>query len=525
MAENNVFHSIFSTPREKTEEEKEEEDKKKMEKLNPFLEKNTGEGPRDKDIGYSLNPSSAGYNGWKGALNLSIESFGESPEKHYYYFIKFFEANAEAFYGIKARKIYKLKDVFDASVSSSFHGQIGTKMSAIQGQVANYLSQIGQLTKTLLPMIRELRMMDERMEYYRNSLSEKPGDEPARQNEVTLKSTWIEVVEQGMQNPNSVYSMSTKLGFVTLPDLFFATNPHGKTPEKQMENLHKALGQMEKQHSFNKKLRLALEKKLVQYYTWKKKTHREMQHTYKFRLKNFKQHYNVIKLYTSWVKPYLTTLKALQMKNDPSSHDLVGSFETSRLDLELLVDIGKKGRWHSCIMVRLKYTTRPDLHYTSGGQRQPIHSGLIKISIEPYVATQDDIDWYKDKTDKDILANASGSEIDFSKSIDNMLDGLGDDIQDYLREAETGKKKEDEKKKGEKPEHPYLDPFSSLLGSFRIFVPRMGKDGKRRKSKGELESEAREDMAAKKSMAGLAATFAWISYDVFKSQNGMMTPL
>ena len=511
-------NTIFSVPEKKTEEEKKKEWKKKQEEINPFLKKNIGKKVGGDAGGYSITPNLDNYNGHNGAMKLVIDDFGASVEKYYYYFVNFYTSHSETFFGKKAAEIYKLKDVFDASVSSAFHGQIGSKVSAIQGQVSTYLTQIGQLTKTLLPLVREMRMMDERLSYYNNSFSSNP-DETARHNEVTLKSTWVEVVEQGMQNPNSVYSMATKLGFTTLPDLFFATNPHGKDCAEQKKNLHKTLGAIVKQHAINLKVRTALEKKLLQYYTWKEQTYKEMRHTRKFRLKSLKQHYNVIKLYTSWLKPYMTTLKALQMNGKPDSYKLVGSFESSQLELELLIVLKKGKKWNSCVMVRMDYSTRPDLHYTGQqGQRQPVHVGKVAISIEPYVATQAEIDWYRNYTDKEVLKYVSGESVDLAQSIDDILGSLGGDVEDYIYEAEHGKKK-GEDDEGKKPAPGLTDPFKGILDSFKMMLPKKS-DSPVKISRAQAEKE----MGEKKKMAGSVKVLAWITYDVFKKQNGMFTP-
>ena len=514
-----VLNSLFASgkDKEKTEEEIKKEKEEKQEKNNPF-KMGPGKKQPNSEMGRSLaeewgNQPNAEW-GHKGAFNLHIENFGGSVEKYYYFFQDFFSKNPSTKYGLKPVEFYKLKDVFDAAVSSSFHGQIGTKVGAIQQQVSTYLSQIGQLTKTLLPLVRELRMMDERLQMYTDSFSSKPGMDKARQAEVTLKSTWIEVVEQGMQNPNSVYAMANKVGFVTLPDLFFGVNPHGKTPSEQKKRLHKYLEEISKEHALNTRVKNALEKKLVQYFNWKEKTWSEMKYTRKFRLKNMEQHYNVIRLYSSWLKPYLTTLKALQMKTDTSSPDVVMAFETSKLELELLAVLKGKQGWYSCIMVRMEVISRPEMIYTQGGQRQPAHGGKFHISIEPYLATREDIDWYKNHADKEILKTVSGSEIDFGVSIENVLSSLGADVEDYLYEAKHGKKREEKKQTDERPELNLFGPFKGLAEGFKILS---SKD----KNKGPSDADIEKIKADE---AKFAMLFSWILYDVFKKLNGMITP-
>jgi len=491
-----AVHSLFAAGEEKTKEQIEKEKREWQEKNNPFLHHK------------SLDPKYG-----VGAMRISMDNMGDSIEKYYFHFQKFFSGHKETSFGSPAKELIKLKDVFDASVSSSFHGQIGTKISAIQQQVSGYLTQIGQLTKSIFPMVREIRMMDERLEFYRKSFSGIKNDPEARQNEVALKSTWIEVVEQGMQNPNSVYSMATKLGFVTLPDLFFGINPHGKTVEEQQKNLTKSLDEITKQQALNFKVRTALEKKLVQYYTWKQKTWQEMHHTWKFRIKNLKQHYNVIHLYVSWLKPYLTSLKALQLKGDISAPELIAAFETSKLELELLAVMAKGKKYNACVLVRFTVVTRPELSYSQGGGRQVLHAGKVDISIEPYAATQEDIDFYKNYTDKELLKYYSGVEVDMVSDIDLMLKSLGTDVEEYIREAETGERKEP--KKEEKPVT-FFEPFTALIGSFKIFLPEKPKEKKLTKK------EAHAEEQEKKQMGDLASNMAWVAYDVFKKGNGLM---
>lgn len=496
-----VIKSVFATTQKTPEQEKKEQDEYQKNN-NPFINSN--------DSPNHLDPK----NGEK-ALTIVLDNMGDSVEKHYFWVYNWFTKNPRTKIGKPAKYVLKLKDVFDASVSSSFHGQIGSKVSAMQQQISTYLTQIGQLTKSIFPMVREIRLMDERLELYRKSFSKNRTDE-SRQNEIALKSTWIEVVEQGIQNPNSVYSMATKLGFVTLPDLFFGVNPSGETSEEQSKNLTKELSAIQKEQGFNQKVKDALTKKLVQYYTWKQKTYEEMDHTWKFRIKNLKQHYNVILLYTSWLKPYLTALKALQMKGAISDPAIIGAFETSKLELELLAVCDEGTKYKSCILVRFTVTTKPDLTYTPSGQKQVTHAGRIKISIEPYVATQEDIDYYKDYCDKETLRDYSGTEVDMIKDITEIMKSLGTDVEEYLREAETGKRKED-KKDVKKPEFDLFEPFKGLFDSVRIFMPD--------KEKKKIIHDTKKLLEEKANMGSDAKLTAWIIYDVFKKTNGMLAPL
>ncbi len=517
MGNKNFAKSLFSSSNEEEEVTKEEAKKRETErklKENCFINKN------------SVDPK----NGEK-RLKIWRDSMGVSVEESYFWLMRFLRKGTGNELGIKGIphgfglncvEVYKLKDVFDASVASSFHGQLGTKITAIQQQVSNTLAQIGQMTKTLFPIVREIRIMEERMSYYTGSLGKKAGNDEARQNEVTLKSTWIEVVEQGMQNPNSVYSMAAKINFVTLPDLFFSINPHGDTPGEQKKRIHKIITNMAKKHELNVKVRDALTKKLMQYYTWKESTYNEMKHTWKFRIKNLKQHYNVIRLYISWLKPYLTTLKQLQMKQDQESPDIVSSFESSKLELEVLGVFKRGKKYHACLLVRMVYVTRPDMTYTPQGQKQPTHVGHMSFVIEPYVATDEDIEFYKEHTDKETLSWFSGGEIDMVKDVEDAMQSLGEDVEGYLREAETGKREKDDSKvkvKKKSTDGDFFEPFTALMDSFKIFVPEFKKPQSKKRGEDNL-SEKEEYAKAKKTASGRA----WSLYDIYKKAHGLYTP-
>src|SRR3989338_4273755 len=68
-----------------------------------------------------------------------------------------------------------------------------------------------------------------------------------------------------------------------------------------------------------------------------KHTQKELEVRRNFTLKYLRQHYNIIKLYMNWLRPYLRNIQKLQMEGRPiSDADLVSSFETSKIELESL---------------------------------------------------------------------------------------------------------------------------------------------------------------------------------------------
>ncbi len=392
----------------------------------------------------------------KGSANVSLkdgkdkhwmvlESMTAGLEKHYFNVLRLLRE--EPSHGIGYKKIIKVRDLFDASVTSSFHGHVGTKISALQQQASQHMATLGAMVKTIFPIVRELRIMDERLDYYKRSYDD---DDSA---EVSLKSIWIESVEQGMQNPNSVYSLSTKVGYLTLPDLFFRISP-----KDGVNGVDEAIKSLEKE-GVPKRVGDVCAKKLFAYYEWKEKTYKEMAFTRDFKLKYLRQHYNTIKMYMNWVRPYLQSISRLQMKGNYTDADLVSSFETAKIEVELLAmpDSGYK-HYFPIIQVKFIFVSRPEMVYTPQGQKQPVHSGRTEIEIRPFVATQSQID--------DYMRQKESEDLEILSSLDATMDAIKDDLRKYLREA--GEKfPEDEKKEGKKKNDNVWGMFGSLGGSFK----------------------------------------------------------
>ena len=471
---------------------KEQLEKEKKEKEKAELEKAYKENPLIQQR--SLDP----INGKERHLAV-VESMASSLEKHYFWIVRFLKE--KPWHGLGFEYVEKVRDLFDASVTSSFHGHVGTKLSALQQQAQQYMGLIGQMVKTIFPIVRELRIMDERMEYYDKSLK---GDESA---EVALKSIWVEMVERGMENPNSVYALATKVGFVTLPDLFFQVNP-----KNGMKGVDAAIKSLRKEGT-NRKVADILAKKLYAYYNWKDKTYKEMGHTRKFKLNYLRQHYNATKMYMNWVRPYLKTIRQLQMKGSSTDIDLVNAFETSKTSLEVLAyNTSGLKKYYPCVMVKIKHVTKPELIYTQQGQKQPMHVGRTEVIIEPYAVTKAQIEAYKGEQDAE--------DVELIASIDATMEAIKEDLQKYLKEA--GEKFEEEEKKEEKfkEESPFVSlikGFGEIFSLFRI------------KREGIFNfAEAREAKAfekEKKKVSAKAAEQAWTLYDVFKKANGMAAPV
>ncbi len=439
-----------------------------------------------------------------------IEQMNAAAEAHYFWILNFMRGENALGY-----KVEKTSDVYTATEASSYFGAIEARKEAQMRNVNQYMATIGQLIKNLFQMIRELRIIDERLDYYKLS---KKGDDSA---EVALKGIWTSMVEGGGENPGSVMGLGRKLGFVIVPDLFFKINP--KDGSKGVGREVEAL----KEEGINNRVRSILKQKLMQYYLWKERTGKELEWRKKFVLKSLAQTYHSVKLYTHWLKPYLRNIHKLQMSNI-NSPDLVTAFETNYIQLELFgvkdtyevetpmgVVEKKFSRYFPCIKVNFTFTTRPEMAYQQEyAHRGALHAGRTVIEIEGYVLSKEQLDQYRIKKENE--------DLELLKSVEESVESLGEELYKYLKEAGEldGKvEKKSQKSSNENLTGGILEPFVSIFKGFsEIFgglIPEI-KSGKNKKmSEFEISQE--------KSAAKVVSVNTYTLYDVFKKSNGMLS--
>jgi len=479
---------------------------------------------------------------------LIMTTMQQSVEANYFWILDNLAKSGHYGFGCKVEKI---RDVYAAGAASSFWGSVEQRKAIQQEKAMNYMATIGKMLKDIFQVIRELRVMDERLEYYilsdvdwykknqnekikkfwENYLKRKNGNTTNKEKieklkpedilaaEIALKGTWIDIVEGGAKNPASVYGLSREVGFVTLPDLFFRLSPKNTT------EINKALKQAQ-DLGINKKVQEVLSRKLFQYLVWKEKTQSEIQTRRDFILKYLRQHYNVIKTYMNWLKPYLENIKQLQMQG-MEGPELAHAFDTSKIELELIgikegfnistpegyEESHKFKKYFPALRVKINFVAMPHMAYQNESQRGAIHLGKAEIDFEAYVVTKDQIKKYKeilDEEDMKLVASYTGA-----------MEALGQEFFDYLKEA--GEEMEEEKPKEEKKSSTIkemTEPFTSIFSGFKDVLGFK----KEKLPEGEIKLSSSEEKAEKKAAAKIAITIGGKMYEVFKKAHGQMTP-
>lgn len=413
----------------------------------------------------------------------------------------------------------KTEDEFLNAEMSSFWGVQAQRLGAQQDKAQQMLLNITGMVKGLFQILHSLRIMDERLEYYKQS---EKGDKSA---EIALKGIWVDLVEGGAKNPASIYGLATQVGFVTLPDWFFDVTPRST---KDVDNVVNKL-------EMNAKVKEVLKRKLFQFLAWKQSTHNELTTSKSFHIKYLKQHLNTIKLYVRWVKPYLRTIERLQAQAPWGHPEILTALETATVDLELFctqfqkhdknskvkgkkIKKGDLKKYHPCIRIKFHYRTSPQMLYQQDYQRSAIHVGKAELNFEAFVLSTEQIEQYKKLKDKE--------DIDLLVAIDESMNVLRDDLEKYLKEADVEAAKESKESKAlinvlggafdrfTKPLTPLINIGKGFQQLGKAFVPP--------KSTKKSTKDTWPEKRAKKELQGTVKTTIWVLFENFKKAHGMV---
>ncbi len=445
-------------------------------------------------------PKKTGFPTPKYRNRLVVESYQDSIEQSYFWMIDHLKFD----WGYT--DFYKITDIFAASEQSAFFGVSEQRLAMQQEKAATYLRGISEMVKALFQIVRELRIIDERLAYYIDTFQ---GKANAASSEITLKGIWIDQVEGGVKNAASVYGLSQSVGFTILPDLFF------RTRIKNLDMLDVQVDQLQ----FNEKVKEVLKRKLRQFYEWKKRTYEELSTRRKFIIKYLRQHYETIKLYMGWVKPYLRNIRRLQLDQKKlDSADMVAAFEGSMIEIEVLAkkDDPQFKKYYPCILMHFKYRTKPQMSFVGEGyQRGPIHKGKFDLVMRGYVWSKEHIENYQKMKEEEDLSLISM----INESIKESMEALGDELKHYL--IEGGESFEPPKKPKERPKPTILDPFKAIFEGVGDIAGSMGAGGSKGEKKEKIDPVALKDEI--ETATKVLKTDIYTSYKNYKKMHGMLT--
>ena len=445
--------------------------------------------------GYPM-PGSNYVDSFNHRRRLVYETYTKPIEETYFWILQHLTEGMDGFPIAE-----KIIDVFTASEQSSFWGQSSTRLGVQQDKVSQYLATIGKMIKDLFQLVREVRVLNERLGYYDDS--EDASSKSRESAEITLKGIFVDMAEGGSKNPSSVFGMSTQLQFTTLPDLFFGVHP--PTPQDVDEYVDKL--------EFNDAVKRVLKRKLRSFMEWKKHTHSELSTRRKFTLKYMRQHYDVIHMYLNWIRPYLRNIARLQSEHMEekklTTADLVSAFEGSLLEVEFLARKMPEGnsKYYACVLCNFVLRTRPEMSFHQEGYRHqgPVHMGRVEVIMRSYAWCDKDVQSYKNLRDAEDFEMIG--KID--RSVKDAMEGLGQELQQYLIDAgEDILTKDSTEEVEEKKKAP------GVLSTFIDIKPK----SKVKKKKEDPIKKSKE----KKKALGDAQQSMWVTYKNYKKAHGFL---
>ncbi len=431
---------------------------------------------------------------------LVVESYQDNVESAYFWIVDHLK------YDWGYTDFFKITDVFAASEQSAFFGVSEQRLATQQEKAATYLRGISEMVKALFQIVREMRIIDERLAYYIDTYRNLPN---AQSSEITLKGVWIDQVEGGVKNAASVYGLAQSVGFTILPDLFF------RVKVRDPEEIDNVVDRLE----FNEKVKEVLKRKLRQFYEWKKRTYDELSTRRRFIIKYLRQHYETIKLYMGWVKPYLRNIRRLQLDQKKlDSADMITAFEGSMVEIEVLAkkEDPNYRLFYPVIIMHFKYRTKPQMSFVGEGyQRGPIHKGRFDLVMRGYVWTNDQIENYQKMREEEDLQLLSL----INESIKESMDALGDELKRYLMEGGETFDVPKQAKPARRPgaEEPFVAIFSGLKEIFGSLAP---KGGEKEKKPSIAKEEIKDEI---QSAARTLKTEIYQTYKNYKKMHGMLT--
>lgn len=450
-----------------------------------------------------------------------------SPIKRYRHWYETFSLSIEEVYFWLVEEIrfaqgwtraYKIKDIFTATENSAFFGTSQQRLGIQQDRVSQYLASIGKMTKDLFQLVREMRILDEKLHPRHDWKVAKSAD-------ITLKAEYIDLVENrgGQTNPGSVYGMAQQLGYAALPDLFFNTRVY------KLEEVDRVVDKLE----FNKSIKTTLKRKLYQFVNWKLKTDHELEARRRFTLKYLRQHWDVIEMYMSWIKPYLRHIARLQMNDDKlDSIDLIGAFEQSFIETEILFakPQANGSKLLETLLLTVNYRTRPHMSFVQDGyQKGPVHVGVAEITYRGYMWTEQHIEMYKRYRQQEDLYMIGVVD----KSVQSAMDALGEELEEYLAEAGEPKYREKQEEKDrirrehEKANTSTSGMFSGILDPFTAIFTGFGDmfqfGGFSRKTKSSVKWNGFAEGYARGKLSANFKTTLYQTQKNFKASHGMLS--
>jgi hypothetical protein len=393
----------------------------------------------------------------------------------------------------------KLIDNFSSTPGSGHFSEMGSKATMMQQQAGKILGDVNTVLRSVLNIVYDLKEFKMRLQSYDGLKSKKKEEQEAAA--LGLKQIWMDKVDIAKGN-SSIKAMALgQAGFQTLIDAFLAAKD-----EKDIDKI-----------DLNDRIKRLLKPRILEFNIWLSESEKELRKRYELEKDYLKSQVNSLKLYSRWVRPYLTAAQSLEQKESGRNPALVKMFDTIILELTLLgknkLDIAGeaangnfpkefasknflkdvKRNYYTCILIDFVFRGIPQKvsqqsHYAFGGRAEitfrayALNDDELK-KFEEELAKSDTNDVFKLiegastdslgqlQADIDSFLNEKTEEVKTSKPVDDSNPFLA--LTGKYEKKETKSKKEESKETIVKPdnwiEENHFRPFVANAAKGRVF--------------------------------------------------------
>ncbi|MFA5060928.1 MAG: hypothetical protein WC494_01260 [Candidatus Pacearchaeota archaeon] len=411
----------------------------------------------------------------------------------------------------------KITDNFTSSPGSGHFAEMGQRASKLQDEAGKLLGGMNQVIKSALNIIYDLKEFEIRLSHYDDANSE--DKERKESGMLSLKQIWLDNVDL-KRGKGSIHAMAGELGYTTIREAFMMANSLSELKDLNEEN-----GGV-----INDQVLRILIPRISEFLKWKEYSEKELRKRTNIEKNYLKSQIETIKLYSSWMKPYIKAAEELRQKGFDGNAALVNAFSTSMFELTILGKKEEKNpakfekynlkrKYYSCIVISFNYRGHVSQRVTQRGDYGFAMGGRIDMTFDAYAINEDELKIIEKELTKEDVADS----MNFSMNLaEESLKELKEDLDHFLKNDEE--KKKEEAKTEEKKKSQDINPFSSLFGG--IFKKNNKKSSEKKKGK---DIESVEDIAPDNYIEKVirvqavsnACSGLYTVYDIYKKAHGM----
>ena len=437
------------------------------------------------------------------SFKLTYDAQTNQIEPVYYWLLDFVK---DAGYDVE-----KIVDNFTTTPGSGNFDEFGRKKGTLQEKVSTYLGAINQVIKSIINLLYDLKEFEIRLKQYEKAKSNNKEEKEAGM--LALKQIWMDNVDV-KKGRGSINQMTFELGFTTLRDAFMVSN---------------SIEDIKKNEVLNDQVKRILIPRLSEFLEWKDLSEKELRNRFEIEKNYLRSQVETVKLYSSWISPYLKAIEQLNQRGNENDPSLVNAFSTSIFELTIL---GKKKikpesisnfskhfpryipsrDYYACVLISFNYRGHYSQRISQKGDMGFGFGGRVDITFDSYALNSEEIALFKKLKEKKELEEGINF---FEKTTNQSLETLKEDLEHFLNEDK--KKQEEKEKKSEED----INPFSALFSLFSGFFESSKKEKKKIEKAEDIRKDNYIETIIRENAENSAKSFLYTVYDVYKKAHGM----